>query len=258
MFRIATLSKPCDHMRPEELTLKMSPLLSQGLDLFCCQSVGQSTSLQGKSQDNEAMLLAQHMGLTHSCFASDRKRKKIDKDSSLRGQVIFSGPGVWVLNSGSFIIGEGDNRETVLFALVRKNGSSLLVFNFHLAGTAKRQEQQLLQIFQQNILKEPYGAVAICTDRPSLLSQKKWFNIASHSNYLPFQCETSTQGMLGLFKAANGSITQYPLDFDQDTLPGLSMLVDVKRTQKSRRSVLLFPSRFVSNGLATAIIAFFA
>ncbi|MBM9613131.1 hypothetical protein JWJ90_02395 [Desulfobulbus rhabdoformis] len=244
MFRLATLSRPCDHMSAEELTLKMSPLLSQGLDLLCCQSVGQSASLQDKKQENEATLLAQHMGLTYSCFASDRRRKDTEKNSPLFGQVVFSGPGVWVLNSGSFLIGEGKNEEAVLFALVRKNGSSVLVFNFHLADTAKKQEQQLTQIFQQNILKEPYGAVAICTDQPSLLSQKKWFNITSHSTYQPYQCETCDQGMIGLFKSEQGSITQYPQDMDPKNIPGLSLLVDVKRTVRSRRSRPSFPLSF--------------
>jgi hypothetical protein len=116
------------------------------------------------------------------------------------------------------------------------------VFNFHLADTVKKQELQLTQLFQQNILKEPYGAVALCTDQPSLLSQKKWVSITSNSSYQPYECETSNKGMLGLFKAANGSITRYAQE--HDGLPGLNLLVDVHRTAKSRRSRPSFPLSF--------------
>ncbi len=245
MLTITTLNKPCNQTSPEELILQMSPLIADGIDLLCCQSIAHASNPENRELCDEIGYLTKHMQLTCSCFAADRQQKK-DADAKAhppRGQAIFTGPGIWMLNSGSFSIGQDDCEEAVLFALVRKNGSSVLVFNFHLAETSEQQALQLTHLFQHTLLKEAYGAVALCTDRKPLLSSKKWLQLTTTSCYTPFQFETADNGLLALFNAKNGSITNAPLDRAQET-PGLSLTVDIKRTVKSRRSRPSFPLSF--------------
>ncbi|MGD9948826.1 MAG: hypothetical protein AB7U29_10130 [Desulfobulbus sp.] len=248
MFRITTLNEPCSQMSADKLSVRMSPLLSEGIDLLCCQSIAHASTPKNTNQDNETDLLADQLRLTCSCFAADRQQKNesTTNNKPLRGQAIFTGPGVWMLNSGSFAIGEDDCEEVVLFALVRKNGSSVLVFNFHLADSPKQQALQLTDLFQHSLLQTVYGAVAICTDRESLLSPKKWHNLSATSCYTPFQFESTSNGLLTLLNAKNGSITNYSMQLEQEkkTLPGLSLSVDIKRTQKNKRSRPSFPLSF--------------
>ncbi len=246
MFRITTLNTSYPPISAEELPVRMSPLLRQGIDLLCCQSIAHPSVPRSTDQCDETGLLARSLGLTCSCFAADRQKKSPKGTHSLflRGQAIFTGPGVWMLNSGSFVIGEEPCEEVVLFALMRKNGSSVLVFNFHLADSAKEQERQLTDLFQHNLLKEVYGAVVLCTDRHSLLSPKKWLNITATSCYTPYQLESTDHGLLGLLAAKNGSIANLPMEPELDALPGLSLVVDIKRTVKSKRSRPSFPLSF--------------
>ncbi|MDD2464283.1 MAG: hypothetical protein PHI97_09815 [Desulfobulbus sp.] len=244
MFRITTLNKPCTHVSAEEYCGRMSPLLTEGIDLLCCQSIAHTSRLRNNQQYEETERLAKQLHLTCSCFAADRQTKRKSGSLPLHGQAIFTGPGVWVLNSGSFVIGEGNCEEVVLFALVRKNGSSVLVFNFHLADSSDQQERQLTELFQHNLLKGAHGAVAICTDRNSLLSPKKWLKISAISCYTPFQFESGENGLLSLFNAPNSSIVNLPLEPAQLRQPGLSLAIEIKRTIKSRHSRHSFPLSF--------------
>lgn len=245
MFRITTLNNPCSQVCAEEICKQMSPLSRQGIDMLCCQSIAHASSSRLKAHKNETQQMAEHLHLTCSCFAADRQQnnKQNTEMLILRGQAIFTGPGIWMLNSGSFIIGEGDAEETVLFALVRKNGASVLVFNFHLADSAEKQEQQLCCLFQHTLVKRAYGAVAICSDRNSQLSSQKWLNITATSCYTPFQFESRDNGLLSLFHPKNGSITNHPLDMNR-SIPGLSLSLEIKRTVKNKRSRPSFPMSF--------------
>lgn len=250
MFRITTLNKTYTRMGAEELSKQMSPILPHGIDLLCCQSIAHASSSRGTEQNDETDLLAQHLQLTCSCFAADRQEKngRSPKNAPLRGQAIFTGPRVWMLNSGSFIVGEGNCEEVVLFALVRKNGTSVLVFNCHLADSAAAQELQLTSLFQQSLLKETYGAVVLCSDRKTLLPPKKWLSLTAPSSYTPFQLDSNADGLLSLFATRTGSVatvsTESVQDGHQSTLPGLSLIVDIKRTVNNKRSRPSFPLSF--------------
>jgi len=245
MFRITTLNTPCSQVCAEELCKQMSPLSNQGIDMLCCQSIAHASSSRLKAHNNETQQMAEHLHLTCSCFAADRQHNNESTPETLplRGQAIFTGPEIWVLNSGSFVIGEGDSEETVLFALVRKNGASVLVFNFHLADSPGKQEEQLSCLFQHTLVKKAYGAVVLCSDRTSWLSPPKWQHITATSCYTPFQFESSDNGLLSLFHPKNSSITNHPLDLDR-SVPGLTLSVEIKRTVKSRRSRPSFPMSF--------------
>jgi len=245
MFRITTLNKPCSQVSAEDLCKQMSPLSSQGIDLLCCQSIAHASSIRLQAHNHETEQLAKHLRLTCSCFAADRQQNNESNPGKieLRGQAIFTGPGIWMLNSGSFVIGEGACEEVVLFALVRKNGTSVLVFNFHLADSPEQQEQQLSSLFQHTLLKGAYGAVALCSDRSPLISIKKWLNISATSRYMPFQFESSNNGLLSLFHLKNSSISSHSMELECPT-PGLSLSVEIKRTVKSKRSRPSFPLSF--------------
>lgn len=245
MFRITTLSKPCHQTSAKELSKQMAPLLDEGIDLLCCQSVARQSTPQNSGinhQGDETNLLAKHLQLTCSCFAPHRQQQEAAVSGShpLRGVAIFTGPGIWMLNSGSFVIGEKDCKEVVLFALVRKNGTSVLIFNFHLADSPADQRVQLADLFRQSLLKEIYGAVVLCTDGKILLSSKQWAGITADSSYTPFQFDANGDGQLSLLAARNGSVTTHPADSVQDaqysTLPGVSLSVDIKQPSRSKRS----------------------
>lgn len=250
MFSIATLNKPCHHLRGEELSKQMSPRFPNGLDLLCCQSITHASTFRSNDWGAESDRLARRLQLTCSCFAADRQQKcgSVQDGAPLRGQAIFTGPGVWMLNSGSFIIGQGDCEEVVLFALVRKNGSSVLVFNFHLADSSAAQEIQLADLFQHSLLKEPYGAVVLCTDQQSMLPSKKWLSVTAASSYTPFQLDSSGDALLSLLTVRNGAVSNRMLEVQQEKnhgkLPGLSLTVDIKRTVTSKRSRPSFPLSF--------------
>lgn len=258
MFTITTLNNPCRSMGAEELARRFSPLLDEGIDLLCCQSITHVASYRHSDQQSETSLLAKHLNMTCSCFAADRPdlpdAAPIKENPILRGQAIFTGAGIWTLNSGSFIIGEGEYEELVLFAIVRKNGASVLVFNFHLAADPGSQELQLADLFQHSLLKETYGAVVLCTDREALLPGKKWQNVTNISNYsAPQYLACSNDGLLGLFAARNEPVftlieeTAQERNDQQDhayPLPGLSLTVDIKRMVKNKRSRPSFPLSF--------------
>ena len=153
------------------------------IDILCCQSI------QRSAEDNQDLnrTLAQAFGLTCSCFTANRqqpqaKGRRIDIDSGL---AIMTGIGVWMLNSGTFsVFGDQEGEEQIVqFALVRKNGASVLVLNLHIAASAATQRVQLEALFSHPLLKEQYGAVVLCTDRQTALSGKEVRALTTRSNY---------------------------------------------------------------------------
>jgi hypothetical protein len=242
-----------------ELFKQSSSLPNIGIDLLCCQSITHVASYRHSDQASETGLIARHLNMTCSCFAADRLDRPqqgapTQENRILRGQAIFTGTGIWTLNSGSFVIGEGDDEEVVLFALVRKNGISVLVFNLRLAADSEAQEFQLLELFQHSLLKEIYGAVVLCTDREAVLPMKKWHSITNGSPYsAPQHLASANDGLLGLLTARNQpdftlieKTVQNHRDQEQPPrlLPGLSLTVDIKRIVNSKRSRPSFPLSF--------------
>ena len=167
------------------LPQKIAPLRrnNAAIDILCCQS------LQRTSDDNQDLTrtLAQAFGLTCSCFTANRqqpqaKGRGLEVDSGL---AIMTGIGVWMLNSGTFSVsGDQEGEEQIVqFALVRKNGASILVLNLQIAASAFTQRVQLEALFSHPLLKENYGAVVLCTDRQTALSGKEVLALTTRSNY---------------------------------------------------------------------------
>lgn len=186
MIRVMTLAT---NEQPDQATSRLPQGFAPGghgaIDILCCQSIHHSL-------DNDHDLthrLAHSLGLTCSCLAASRPRQGMDcrQAGGVSGLAILTGSGVWVLNSGSFLVSgdqEGEQR-TVQFALVRKNGGSILVVNLELAVTTSSQLVQLRALFLHPLLKEPYGAVVLCADRQTALPGKVVRALANRSNYCP-------------------------------------------------------------------------
>ncbi|MBV5317999.1 MAG: hypothetical protein JZU50_09320 [Desulfobulbaceae bacterium] len=187
-------------------TQTLAPLRHSAVDVLCCQSIRRSLGDTGDA----TRLLAEALGMTYSCFAASRHRPASEgrRVKGICGLAILTGPEVWMLNSGCFPIpGERESEEGVAqFALIRKNGASVLILNFQLAQTVPTQQLQLLALLSHPLLKERYGAVVLCADQQIELSPKKLRALTTHSNYslhrsLAAAPPHSDQGMLCLLTA---------------------------------------------------------
>jgi len=153
------------------------------IDILCCQSIRRS--LDGNEDPTDT--LAQSFGLICSCFAAHRPRlEKPPQPTGVSGLAIMVGGGVLMLNSGSFPVpGDQEGEEWIVqFALVRKNGASILILNLQLAAAKPAQRMQMHALFSHPLLKERYGAVVLCADRQTTLSGKALQAITTRSDYI--------------------------------------------------------------------------
>ncbi len=161
----------------------LDPLRHAPLDILCCQSLRRDEN----GSEDITRTLSQSLGLTSSCIAASRQvPKKQDPGKADRsGLAILTGPEVWMLNSGGLSMpAEEECQEWIAqFALVRKNSTSILVLNVQLAPSAPTQVLQLQSLFSHPLLKEHYGAVVLCGDRPAEISAKELRALTTRSNY---------------------------------------------------------------------------
>lgn len=241
----------------DRLRTRIEPLRAQALDLLCCQSIGHVKDSRGGLRLHASHLLAETLGLTCSCFASSRPPAMGKKAG--KGLATFTGTGVWVLNSGSFTIGNAgeDEEEIVQFALIRKNGASVLAFNLHLAAAEQVQERQLAALFSHDLLKDPYGVVVLCADRAAQLSSKQWQVLAARSSYnLQHHLLESANGsgLLCLLTVRTGAASAVTIRQPEPqpssagkhsgALAGLTVSFDIQRLTADKRSRPIFPLSF--------------
>ena len=184
MIRVMTLDtggQP-DHAT-NRLPQRIVPKEPANIDILCCQSIRRS--MDGNEDLTDT--LAQSFGLTCSCFAAHRPRlgNPQQPQRGVSGLAIMVGNGVWMLNSGVFpVLGDQEGEEGIVqFALVRKNGASVLVLNLQLAASKAAQREQMHALFSHPLLKEQYGAVVLCADRQTALSAKALQAITTRSEY---------------------------------------------------------------------------
>lgn len=256
MIKAMTLNAAARNEKsPDRLRPSLQPLRQGEIDLLCCQSIHHSMDGQGSI----SRLLAETLGLTYSCFAAVRPQSAPwpDGKKTVRGLAIFTGNGVWVLNSGSFAVGDGEEEETVQFALIRKNGASVLALNLHLAASQQAQARQLRDLFLHPLLKERYGAVLLCADRPAALPLKEWKAMTARSNYSLHHnllSSTGSRGLLCLLTArteAMAAVTVRPPEpvppADVKGLaacPGNIMEFEIQRMISDKPIRLTFPLSF--------------
>ncbi len=253
MLHVMTHDAARNTASSEQLLAGVGQLRHAGIDLLCCQSTRHCSD-----GGNEASRLFQEMlGMTYSCFAAGRRHGEPlpNGERTARGLAMLTGSGVWVLNSGSFTVGKGGDEDVVQFALIRKNGASVLALNLHLAPLAEAQQCQLRELLSHPLLKERYGAVVLCADRPVALSPKEWRGLAMLSNYrlhsqaLP---DADSPGLLGLFvprAEAFFEVVVHPADpaslpFAAPAALGMTVAFDMQRVPADKRSRSTFPLSF--------------
>jgi hypothetical protein len=254
MIRIISLNGPlAQGQSPEELRARIEPHRRGGIDLFCCQSVrcvdGEPARTGMDAGAVASRRLSDALGLTCSCFVAGRSQ------GGSAGLAILTGTGVWMLNSGSFAVGQDDGETVVQFGLVRKNGASVLALNLHLADSPQAQTRQLAELFVHPLLKDPYGAVAICADRPARISLKEWQALAAPSRYAPQRglLSSAESGLLCLLTARTGAVSVVTVRQDQlhpgnvaaaSEAPALSVAFDIQRMVQDKHARPYFPLSF--------------
>jgi hypothetical protein len=227
---------------------------STGLDILCCQSMPHAVD----SRDRQpSVVLAETLGLTCSCFAAcrDQGGLPVRGSRSVRGLATLTGSGVWVLNSGSFTVGSAGTPEVVQFALVRKNGVSVLVLNLHFVDGQEARQQQLTDLFAHPLLKEPYGAVVLCADREMQMPLKLWQTLANRSSYsVQRHCLiTADHSLLCLLTARCEALAMVTVDLGKaawndgtgpDGRGGLAMEFEMQRRASDRHHRPLVPLSF--------------
>ncbi len=131
--------------------------------------------------------------MPYSCFAANPHQKKArgQKANDTSGLAILAGPGMWMLNSGSFpFLNESEGKkQSALFALVRKNGTSILILNLQLCGSKQSRLKRLEAIFSHPMLKERYGAVVLCGNRQTGLSANEMQTITDNTKYSHYRSQ---------------------------------------------------------------------
>jgi hypothetical protein len=254
MIKAMTLNAPIRNEKSSDRLHTSFQSMHQGeIDLLCCQSIHHSMDGQGSISS----LLSETLGLTYSCFAAARPQSAPwpNAKNTVRGLAIFTGNGVWVLNSGSFAVGDADEEEIVQFALIRKNGASVLVLNLHLGVSQQVQARQLHDLFVHPLLKDRYGAVLLCTDRPAALPLKEWKAITARSNYSLYHDPLSSAGsreLLCLLTARTEAIAAVtvrppepsPADERLAACPGNILEFEIQRMTSEKPVRLTFPLSF--------------
>ena len=236
------------------LCARIEPFRQNGIDLLCCQSIPTPFD----DRDTISHMLSDTLGLTYSNFAAGglRARSLGSGKHVGKGLALCTGNGIWVLNSGSFAIGNAGNEEIVQFALIRKNGISVLTLNLHLADSVTTQESQLRELFSHALLKESYGAVVLCADKAAVLSGKRLQGILARSLY---HCQYALScpdegGLLCLLTVRNGAPASVlvhhpdPAPFadaqGSAVLPGLALELEIQRIASDKRNRFCFPLSF--------------
>lgn len=252
MIRIMTIDNgavpACSTKRRSQC---IEPLRQTAVDVLCCQSIRRSLEDTGDATRG----LAEALGMTCSCFAASRHRQAVAgrRVKEICGLAILTGTEVWMLNSGSLPIpGDREGEELVAqFALIRKNGASVLILNFQIAASAKIQQLQLLTLFSHPLLKERYGAVVLSADQPIALSTKKLRTITTRSNYglqrgLTPAPPCPGQGTLCLLTAREATANVIVAKSDSPTVgvPGLTLEFEVQRIASDQKKRIFMPLSF--------------
>jgi len=233
MIRVATLNSSNGHdLSIADLHARITQLRQMEIDILCCQGVWRATD---DREENQIRLLSQSLQVNCSCFAAYRHRQseKDRKSTSASGLAILTGSKIWPLNSGNLkgICEPEGSREIVQFALVRKNGASILILNLQLCESRQLQLLQLSALFSHQMLRGRYGAVVLCSDRRTKLTANELQTITKMSNYVAHSpapsASSAGEGMLWILVAnkqpvasvtINNLQTSLSLEFEMDRI----------------------------------------
>ena len=190
MIRVVTLDISTIQGRPNnDLHTCIEQLRLAEIDILCCQGIRHAPD----EKKDATRILSESLQMPYSCFTANQHQKKArgQKATDASGLAILTGSEMWMLNSGNFpILSEaGGTPQSALFALVRKNGTSILILNLQLCGSKKSRLRQLRAIFSHPMLKERYGAVVLCGNRQTGLSAKEIQTITDNKKYSPYRSQ---------------------------------------------------------------------
>lgn len=160
MIRFATLQAALtaeDRVRPIATVLKAAQV-----DIICCQE--QFGASEGDHRITGTMADLLGMSYYYSTIKPDDDREGQCREDKVCGMAILSGTRAWMLKSGTFPLatGESEAREIVQFAVIRKQGNTILVLNSALSPDPKLLEQQLEAVVASQLFGEHYGAIVLC------------------------------------------------------------------------------------------------
>lgn len=160
MFRVATMLSgmtPGDQLQSFTAVLK-----NAGIDILCCQE-----NLCPTNGDYEVTSrMAEQLGMS-SLFSTTRMKgdaQRACRPNTTSGLAILSGARTWMLNSGSFPLPAGaeGGKNIVQFAVIRKEGNTVLVLNGSFSSVPEEQKQQLQAVLAYPLLRDHYGAILLC------------------------------------------------------------------------------------------------
>ena len=193
MIRVVTLDINNKQGRSNnDLQACIAQLRLAEIDILCCQGIWHAMD----EKEDATRILTESLQMPYSCFTANHQQKKARgrKANDTSGLAILTGSGMWMLNSGSFpFLDESDKTQQIaLFALVRKNGTSILILNLQLCGSKKSRLRQLRTIFSHPMLKERYGAVVLCGNRQTGLTTNELQTITDNAKYSPYRSQASS------------------------------------------------------------------
>jgi hypothetical protein len=193
MIRVVTLdiSSKQGHSN-NDLHACIAQLRLAEIDILCCQGIWHAMD----EKEDATRILTESLQMPYSCFTANHRKKtergRTANDTS--GLAILTGSGMWMLNSGGcpFLSESDGSKQSALFALVRKNGTSILILNLQLCGSKKSRLKQLRTIFSHPMLKERYGAVVLCGNRQTGLSAKEVQAITDNARYSAYRSQATS------------------------------------------------------------------
>jgi len=187
MLRIATINTwkgEGDYER--RLPLLVHGLREEKIDILCCQEAFATDD----GRYNTAAVLAKELGMTCS-FSAARRKKRLFQGKRLEctsGMAILTGTDTWMLYSGSFSLPETtkDRGRVAQFAVIRKNGNTILVINVHLShlkNGLRLRQKQVREILSHASLVRSYGAIVICGDFNAAQEEDDLKALRNHAGY---------------------------------------------------------------------------
>ncbi|WP_153306558.1 hypothetical protein [Desulfogranum japonicum] len=163
MIRIATIHHNCCTESGQNLADMARDTSQHSPDILCFQNTASSPNVDHYDVIRKfSTSVAMNYAFTQiSVEPSDTT----SADSVPIGLCILTGGGTWMLNSGSLSVTENEKKiRLAQFGVIRKDGDSVLVINGHFHGSLPNQKNQLLYLLRLPLLRQQFGAIALCTN----------------------------------------------------------------------------------------------
>ncbi len=262
MIRLATLNKLGNPETSVQVNKVIATMQQNPIDILCCRE----TYPQETNQYEKVCSVAKSLEMTYM-FTSIKNSSADDprKKKAVTGLVILTGKQSWMLNSGSLSLLEGkEEKRQAQFAIIRINGTSLIVVNAHFCDEDKAFEKQVQKLIDplflfrkgaqtyssngSNALGEQYGALLLNSNISSLLSKNAIAKIASERDLVLHESSRKkgqdasllvmTPRHCPITKVKRGHATTLPHEYGQVTD------IEVQRLPRAQRTKCYLPLSF--------------